>query len=112
MRVMTRKNLDDPGEPPGILLSAATSLWMPVAHRRLVSAILMNTVLPEAPMFKPEFCPQVPEPENGERPMEVLDVYDFKGPVVALAMYNVHQSIQAFAESSMAMAFAKNGVFS
>jgi homeobox-leucine zipper protein len=35
MRVMTRKNLDDPGEPPGILLSAATSLWMPVAHRRL-----------------------------------------------------------------------------
>ncbi|XP_022866531.1 isocitrate dehydrogenase [NADP]-like [Olea europaea var. sylvestris] len=45
-------------------------------------------------------------PENEEGPME-LDVYEFKGPGVALAMYNVDQSIRAFAESSMAMAFAK-----
>ena len=35
VRVMTRKNLDDPGEPPGIVLSAATSVWMPVAQQRL-----------------------------------------------------------------------------
>ncbi|XP_059452016.1 homeobox-leucine zipper protein ANTHOCYANINLESS 2-like isoform X2 [Corylus avellana] len=35
VRVMTRKNLDDPGEPPGIVLSAATSIWMPVAQQRL-----------------------------------------------------------------------------
>ncbi|XP_061369544.1 homeobox-leucine zipper protein ANTHOCYANINLESS 2 [Gastrolobium bilobum] len=35
MRVMTRKNVDDPGEPPGILLSAATSVWMPVSRQRL-----------------------------------------------------------------------------
>ncbi|XP_009768205.1 isocitrate dehydrogenase [NADP]-like [Nicotiana tabacum] len=46
------------------------------------------------------------EPENGEAPTE-LDVYDFKGPGVALAMYNVDQSIRAFAESSMSMAFSK-----
>lgn len=46
------------------------------------------------------------EPENGEAPSE-LDVYDFKGPGVALAMYNVDQSIRAFAESSMSMAFSK-----
>ncbi|CAA0833772.1 Isocitrate dehydrogenase [Striga hermonthica] len=45
-------------------------------------------------------------PENGGEPLE-LDVYDFKGPGVALAMYNVDQSIRAFAESSMAMAFGK-----
>ncbi|RAL46894.1 unnamed protein product [Cuscuta campestris] len=45
-------------------------------------------------------------PENGEAPVE-LDVYDFKGPGVALAMYNVDQSIRAFAESSMSMAFSK-----
>ncbi|KAH0671627.1 hypothetical protein KY290_026380 [Solanum tuberosum] len=45
-------------------------------------------------------------PENGESPME-LDVYDFKGPGIALAMYNVDQSIRAFAESSMSMAFSK-----
>ncbi|GER41317.1 isocitrate dehydrogenase [Striga asiatica] len=45
-------------------------------------------------------------PENGDEPLE-LDVYDFKGPGVALAMYNVDQSIRAFAESSMAMAFGK-----
>ncbi|KAL8471299.1 hypothetical protein ACS0TY_028813 [Phlomoides rotata] len=46
------------------------------------------------------------EPENGDGSFE-LDVYDFKGPGVALAMYNVDQSIRAFAESSMAMAFGK-----
>ncbi|KAK4346286.1 hypothetical protein RND71_032625 [Anisodus tanguticus] len=44
-------------------------------------------------------------PENGEAPTE-LDVYDFKGPGIALAMYNVDQSIRAFAESSMSMAFS------
>ncbi|KAK4488510.1 hypothetical protein RD792_004274 [Penstemon davidsonii] len=46
------------------------------------------------------------EPENGDGPLE-FDVYDFKGPGVALAMYNIDQSIRAFAESSMAMAFGK-----
>ena len=84
-------------------------------------------------------------PEDGDAPME-LDVYNFKGPGVALAMYNVDevciilyfqyvysnmlllnisrswfccfgcistlaflmwQSIRAFAESSMSLAFAK-----
>ncbi|KAG9152310.1 hypothetical protein Leryth_025253 [Lithospermum erythrorhizon] len=45
-------------------------------------------------------------PEDGEAPME-LDVYNFKGPGVALAMYNVDESIRAFAEASMAMAFSK-----
>ncbi|CAH9081210.1 unnamed protein product [Cuscuta europaea] len=45
-------------------------------------------------------------PENGEVPIE-LNVYDFKGPGVALAMYNVDQSIRAFSESSMSMAFSK-----
>ncbi|KAH9732163.1 homeobox-leucine zipper protein ANTHOCYANINLESS 2 [Citrus sinensis] len=29
VRVMTRKSVDDPGEPPGIVLSAATSVWLP-----------------------------------------------------------------------------------
>ncbi|KAL1205989.1 Isocitrate dehydrogenase [NADP], chloroplastic/mitochondrial [Cardamine amara subsp. amara] len=45
-------------------------------------------------------------PEDGNAPVE-LDVHDFKGPGVALAMYNVDESIRAFAESSMAMAFTK-----
>lgn len=35
MRIMTRKNVDDSGEPPGILLSASTSVWVPVSPRRL-----------------------------------------------------------------------------
>lgn len=35
VRVMTRKSLDDPGEPPGVVLSAATSVWLPVHPRRL-----------------------------------------------------------------------------
>ncbi|KAK9292447.1 hypothetical protein L1049_020419 [Liquidambar formosana] len=35
VRVMTRKSVDDPGEPPGVVLSAATSVWMPVTQQRL-----------------------------------------------------------------------------
>ncbi|KAK4798429.1 hypothetical protein SAY86_030755 [Trapa natans] len=35
VRVMTRKSTDDPGRPPGIVLSAATSFWLPVAPKRI-----------------------------------------------------------------------------
>ncbi|XP_010523041.1 PREDICTED: homeobox-leucine zipper protein ANTHOCYANINLESS 2 isoform X1 [Tarenaya hassleriana] len=35
VRVMTRKSVDDPGEPPGIVLSAATSVWVPGSPQRL-----------------------------------------------------------------------------
>ncbi|KAL4386830.1 hypothetical protein GQ457_09G009200 [Hibiscus cannabinus] len=45
-------------------------------------------------------------PEGGDKSVE-LDVYNFKGPGVALAMYNVDESIRSFAESSMSFAFSK-----
>ncbi|XVE58587.1 hypothetical protein DITRI_Ditri04bG0181600 [Diplodiscus trichospermus] len=35
VRVMTRKNINDPGEPRGVVLSAATSVWMPITQQRL-----------------------------------------------------------------------------
>ncbi|XP_022877991.1 homeobox-leucine zipper protein MERISTEM L1-like [Olea europaea var. sylvestris] len=35
VRVMTRKSVDDPGRPPGIVLSAATSFWLPVQPKRV-----------------------------------------------------------------------------
>ncbi|KAF5472834.1 hypothetical protein F2P56_009511 [Juglans regia] len=35
VRVMTRKSMDDPGRPPGIVLSAATSFWIPVPAKRI-----------------------------------------------------------------------------
>ncbi|XP_054816207.1 homeobox-leucine zipper protein HDG2-like isoform X5 [Prosopis cineraria] len=35
VRVMTRKSVDDPGRPPGIVLSAATSFWLPVPPIRV-----------------------------------------------------------------------------
>ncbi|XP_047336369.1 homeobox-leucine zipper protein ANTHOCYANINLESS 2-like isoform X2 [Impatiens glandulifera] len=35
VRVMTRKSVDDPGEPPGVVLSAATSVWLPISTQRL-----------------------------------------------------------------------------
>ncbi|XP_043692658.1 homeobox-leucine zipper protein ROC2-like [Telopea speciosissima] len=35
VRVMTRKSIDDPGRPPGIVLSAATSFWFPVSPNRV-----------------------------------------------------------------------------
>ncbi|KAE8693813.1 Homeobox-leucine zipper protein ROC6 [Hibiscus syriacus] len=39
VRVMTRKSVDDPGEPSGIVLSAATSTWLPVSPQRLFDFI-------------------------------------------------------------------------
>jgi len=33
LRVMTRKSVDDPGRPSGLVLSAATSLWLPVPSK-------------------------------------------------------------------------------
>ncbi|WJX73859.1 Homeobox-leucine zipper protein hdg2, variant 3 [Trifolium repens] len=35
VRVMTRKSVDDPGRPAGIVLSAATSFWLPVTPKRV-----------------------------------------------------------------------------
>ncbi|GER40062.1 homeobox-leucine zipper protein HDG1 [Striga asiatica] len=35
VQVMTRKSVDDPGEPPGIVLTAATSVWLPVGPQRM-----------------------------------------------------------------------------
>ncbi|TYI78000.1 hypothetical protein E1A91_D06G180600v1 [Gossypium mustelinum] len=35
VRVMTRKSMDDPGRPPGIVLSAATSFWIQVPPKRV-----------------------------------------------------------------------------
>ncbi|RLM65625.1 homeobox-leucine zipper protein ROC2 [Panicum miliaceum] len=36
VRVMTRKSVDDPGRPPGIVLNAATSFWLPVPPKRFL----------------------------------------------------------------------------
>ncbi|KAK1426579.1 hypothetical protein QVD17_15255 [Tagetes erecta] len=35
VRVMTRKSINDPGRPPGIVLSAATSFWIPVPPKQV-----------------------------------------------------------------------------
>nr|GEV86682.1 homeobox-leucine zipper protein meristem L1-like [Tanacetum cinerariifolium] len=35
VRVMTRKSMDDPGRPPGIVLSAATSFWIPIQPKQV-----------------------------------------------------------------------------
>lgn len=35
IRVMTRKSVNDPGEPSGVVLSAATSVWLPISPLRV-----------------------------------------------------------------------------
>ncbi|KAF7085103.1 hypothetical protein CFC21_088588 [Triticum aestivum] len=35
VRVMARKSVSEPGEPPGVVLSAATSVWVPIAPEKL-----------------------------------------------------------------------------
>ncbi|KAI3902836.1 hypothetical protein MKW92_006762 [Papaver armeniacum] len=35
VKVMTRKSVNDPGEPPGAVMSAATSVWLPISPEKL-----------------------------------------------------------------------------
>ena len=35
VRLMVRKSVGNSGEPPGVVLSATTAVWMPVSHQRL-----------------------------------------------------------------------------
>ncbi|KAK6936481.1 Homeobox domain [Dillenia turbinata] len=35
VRVLLRRSIDVPGEPSGVILSAATSIWMPIPRRKL-----------------------------------------------------------------------------
>ncbi|KAL3850851.1 hypothetical protein ACJIZ3_012733 [Penstemon smallii] len=35
VRIMCRKSINDPGRPPGIVISAATSFWLPVPPKRI-----------------------------------------------------------------------------
>lgn len=35
VRILTRKSINEPGEPPGIVLCAATSVWLPLTRPRL-----------------------------------------------------------------------------
>jgi len=46
-------------------------------------------------------------PKDGSAPIE-LDVYDFPGPGVALAMYNLDESIRDFARASMRYGLNRN----
>jgi isocitrate dehydrogenase len=46
-------------------------------------------------------------PSNGEQPIE-LDVYDFPGGGVAMAMYNLDDSIRDFARASLRYGLARN----
>ncbi|KAJ7975676.1 Homeobox leucine zipper protein [Quillaja saponaria] len=39
VKIMSRKNVSDPGEPLGIVLSAATSIWMPISRQRLFNLL-------------------------------------------------------------------------
>ncbi|MEU6996915.1 NADP-dependent isocitrate dehydrogenase [Nonomuraea sp. NPDC046570] len=46
-------------------------------------------------------------PKDGSEPIE-LDVYDFPGPGVAMAMYNLDDSIRDFARASMRYGLSRN----
>lgn len=53
VRVMTRKSMDDPGRPPGIVLSAATSFWIPVAPKRVFDFLKDENSRSEVKKTKP-----------------------------------------------------------
>lgn len=60
-------------------------------------------VVPEAGSLEITFTPKNP---NGEKISR--KVYEYKGPGVALAMYNTEESIRGFAHSSFKMALNRN----
>jgi len=39
MKIMARKVVDDPNEAPGIVLSASTTVWLPVSRQRVFDFI-------------------------------------------------------------------------
>ncbi|KAF9672006.1 hypothetical protein SADUNF_Sadunf12G0109300 [Salix dunnii] len=42
VRILTRNSINEPGEPDGIVLSAATSFWLPVSRQRIWSRSLRD----------------------------------------------------------------------
>jgi homeobox-leucine zipper protein len=53
VRVMTRKSVDDPGRPPGIVLNAATSFWLPVPSKRVFDFLRDESSRSEANIHSP-----------------------------------------------------------
>lgn len=53
VRVMTRKSVDDPGRPPGVVLSAATSFWLPVPPKRVFDFLRNENSRSEVTCYKP-----------------------------------------------------------
>ncbi|KAM7480466.1 hypothetical protein LguiA_028679 [Lonicera macranthoides] len=43
LRVASRKNLNDPGEPLGVILCAVSSVWLPVSHQALFDFLRDDT---------------------------------------------------------------------
>lgn len=43
VRVASRKNLNDPGEPLGVILCAVSSVWLPVSHQALFDFLRDDT---------------------------------------------------------------------
>ena len=56
VRVMTRKSMDDPGRPPGIVLSAATSFWLPVSPKRVFDFLRDENSRSEVFHLLMQFC--------------------------------------------------------
>ncbi|CAN1274241.1 Homeobox-leucine zipper protein ROC5 [Linum perenne] len=44
IRIMSRKNLTDPEEAMGIVLSASTSLWLPISRRRVFEFLMREDI--------------------------------------------------------------------
>jgi homeobox-leucine zipper protein len=55
VRVMTRKSVDDPGRPPGIVLNAATSFWLPVPPKRVFDFLRDETSRSEVCHSAPDY---------------------------------------------------------
>lgn len=69
VKVMARKSIDDPGEPPGIVLSASTSAWMPVTQQRLFAFLQDERLRSEWDILS-----------NGRPMLEMLRISKGQGP--------------------------------
>jgi homeobox-leucine zipper protein len=85
VRVMGRKSVNDTGEPSGVVLSAATSVWLPVAPEKLFNFLRDGQLRAEWDILS-----------NGNPMQEIANITKGQGPGNSVSLLRVTVSIIAY----------------
>ncbi|CAN1222354.1 Homeobox-leucine zipper protein MERISTEM L1 [Linum grandiflorum] len=89
VRVMTRKSMDDPGRPPGIVLSAATSFWISVPPKKVFDFLRDENHRSEWDILS-----------NGGQVEEIAHIANGRDPGNSVSLLRVNVSVTNSANSS------------